>query len=186
MAERATSFRFLLEVVKIHRYKAWNGPMPTTAAQQAVTTGTGIKTMQQLATPSTRQCQLISWGFSMDDPPGADAVIELIQSDTAATVTAYSASGVQPLDPNAPASLMTLGTSASGYTSSSETATTAARIFDVVSLSSVSAEAAAGLLYFYQWMPDERPFVAVSKFVRVRATTPTTAVDLRTWICWDE
>jgi hypothetical protein len=35
-------------------------------------------------------------------------------------------------------------------------------------------------------MPDERPIVAVSKFLRVRATTPTTAVDLRCKITWDE
>lgn len=170
----------------MHRYKTWNGPMPTTAAQQAVTTGTAIKTMLQLATPSTRQIQLISWGFSCDDPPGADAVVELLQTDVAATVTAHVAAGVQPLDPNAPASLLTLGTSATGYTSSGEGSTTAARVFDVVSMSSVSAEAAPAMIYAYQWMPDERPIVALSKFLRVRATTPTTAVDLRCWICWDE
>jgi hypothetical protein len=168
----------------VHRYKAWNGPMPTTAAQASVTTGTTIKTMLQLATPSTRQIQLISWGFSCDDPPGADAVIELLQTDVAATVTAHVAAGVQPLDPNAPASLLTLGTSATGYTASAEGTTTASRVFDVVSLSSVSGE--SPLTYSYQFMPDERPIVAISKFLRVRATTPTTAVDLRCWICWDE
>jgi hypothetical protein len=170
----------------MHRFKTWNGPMPTTAAQQAVTTGTAIKTMLQLATPSTRQIQLIAWGFSIDDPPGADAVVELLQTDVAATVTAHVAAGVQPLDPNGPASLLTLGTAATGYTASAEGSTAAARVFDAVSLSSVSAEAAAGLLYGYQWMPDERPIVAVSKFLRVRATTPTTAVDMRCWIVWDE
>lgn len=158
--------------------------MPTTAAQASVTTGTAIKTMLQVATPSTRQIQLISWGFSLDDPPGADGVIELLQTDVAATVTAHVAAGVQPLDPNAPASLMTLGTSATGYTSTVEGSTAASRVFDAISLSSVSGE--SGLSYVYQWMPDERPIVAISKFLRVRATTPTTAVDLRTWICWDE
>lgn len=170
----------------MHRYKTWNGPMPTTAAQASVTTGTSIKTMLQLATPSTRQIQLIAWGFSIDDPPGADAVVELLQTDVAATVTAHVASGVQPLDPNAPASLLTLGTSATGYTSSGEGSTTAARVLDAVSLSSTSAEAAAAMQYAYQWMPDERPIIAVSKFLRVRATTPTTAVDMRCWIVWDE
>lgn len=168
----------------MHRYKTWNGPMPTTAAQASVTTGTAIKTMLQLATPSTRQIQLISWGFSVDDPPGADAVIELLQTDVAATVTAHVAAGVQPLDPNAPASLLTLGTSATGYTGSAEGSTTAARVFDAVSLSSATGE--SPLTYVYQWMPDERPIIAVSKFLRVRATTPTTAVDMRTWIVWDE
>lgn len=168
----------------MHRYKTWNGPMPTTAAQASVTTGTAIKTMLQLATPSTRQIQLIAWGFSADDPPGADAVIELLQTDVAATVTAHVASGVQPLDPNAPASLLTLGTAATGYTASAEGSITATRVFDAVSLSSVSGE--SPLVYSYQFMPDERPIIAVSKFLRVRATTPTAAQDLRCWIVWDE
>jgi hypothetical protein len=158
--------------------------MPTTAAQASVTTGTSIKTMLQLATPSTRQIQLISWGFSLDDAPGADGVIELLQTDVAATVTAHVASGVQPIDPNAPASLLTLGVSATGYTSTVEGTPTATRVFDAVSLSSSTGE--SPLTYVYQWMPDERPIVAVSKFLRVRATTPTTATDMRCWIVWDE
>lgn len=168
----------------MHRYRTWNGPMPTTAAQQSVTTGTSIKTMLQLSTPSTRQIQLISWGFSLDDPPGADAVIELLQTDVAATVTAHTASGVQPLDPNAPASLLSLGIANTGYTATVEGTPTATRVFDAVSLSSVSGE--SPLTYVYQWMPDERPIVAISRFLRVRATTPTTAVDLRCWVVWDE
>jgi hypothetical protein len=158
--------------------------MPTTAAQASVTTGTTIKTMLQLSTPATRQIQLISWGFSVDDPPGADAVVELLQTDVAATVTAHVAAGVQPLDPNAPASLLTLGVANTGYTATAEGSTTATRVFDAVSLSSVSGE--SPLTYVYQWMPDERPIIAVSKFLRVRATTPTTAVDMRCWITWDE
>jgi len=171
----------------VHKYITWNGPMPTTAAQQAVTTGTTIKTMLQLNTPATRQLQLISWGFSLDDPPGADAVFELLQADQAATVTAHVASGVQGLVPFQPASLLTLGATATGYTSSGEgSAPTSVRVFDVVSMSSVSAEAAPVLTYKYQWMPDERPIVSISTFLRVRATTPTTAVDMRCFICWDE
>lgn len=168
----------------MHRYQTWNGPMPTTAAQASVTTGTTIKTMLQIATPSTRQCQILAWGFTVDDPPGADAVIELLQTDVAATVTAHVAAGVQPLDPNAPASLMTLGTSATGYTASAEGSITATRVFDAVSLDSVAGNSA--LTYQYQFLPDERPIVAVSRFLRVRATTPTTAVDMRCWILWDE
>lgn len=170
----------------MHRYKTWNGPMPTTAAQASVTTGTAIKTMLQLSTPSTRQCQLIAWGYSIDDPAGADGVIELLQTDVAATVTAHVAAGVQPLDPNAPASLMTLGAANTGYTATAEGSITATRVFDTQSLSSTSAEAAANMTYYYQWMPDERPIIAVSRFLRVRATTPTTAVDMRCWIVWDE
>jgi hypothetical protein len=71
----------------------WNGPAPTTAAQQSVTTGTAIKTMLQLATPATRQIQLLEWGWSSDDPPGADGVLELVQTDVAATVSRTSRPG---------------------------------------------------------------------------------------------
>lgn len=168
----------------MHRYKTWNGPMPTTAAQAAVTTGTTIKTMLQIATPATRQIQLISWGYSFSEAAGAVGTVELLQTDVAATVTAHVASGVQPLDPNAPASLVTLGTSATGYTSTSEGATTTTRVFDVVRLP-VSLTG-SGTPYTYQWMPDERPIIAVSKFLRVRATTPTSGVNMVCWVVWDE
>ena len=165
-------------------YVAYNGPMPTTAAVPAVTTGTTIKTMMQISTPSTRQIQLLGWGYELDDPPGADAVIDLIQADTAATVTAYTSTGIVKDDPGETASLITLGVSNSGYTSSSETAPVAVRVFDAKSLSSVSGE--SGLSYAREWLPFLGPKVAVSTFLRVRATTPTTAVDLRTWVRWLE
>lgn len=168
----------------MHRYITWNGAAPTTAALPAVTTGTAIKTMLQLATPSTRMAWIEAWGFTTDDPPGADAVFELIQTDVAATVTAHVAAGVVPLDPNLPASLLTLGTAATGYTSSAEGTPTASRLIDTVSMSSVSAEAAPFLTYrkdFTVW-----PSIPVSKFLRVRATTPTTAVDMRCWVIHHE
>ena len=168
----------------MHRYRTWNGPAPTTAAQAKVTTGTAIKTMLQLATPATRQIQLISWGFSLDVAPGAASVVELLQTDVAATVTAHVAAGVQPLDPNAPASLLTLGASATGYTATAEGTTTASRVFDVKQVP--LAAGATDLSYVYQWMPDERPIVAVSKFLRVRATFATSASNMTTFVCWDE
>jgi hypothetical protein len=173
----------------MHRYKCWNGPAPTIAAQQQVTTGTAIKTMLQIATPSTRMIQLVSWGFSVDDPPGADATFELLETDVAATgLTAHVAAGVQPVWPGLPASLMTLSTSGTGYASTAPTegTITATRVFDVVSMSSVSAEAAPVMQYAFQFLEAERPIINVSKFLRVRATTPTTAVDMRCWVCWDE
>jgi hypothetical protein len=170
----------------MHRFKCGNWAMATTAAPVEVTTGTAIKTMLQIATPSTRQIQLISWGFTLDAAPATtgEGVIELMQSDVAATVTAHSASGVQPLDPNSPASLMTLGTSATGFTASAEGTTTASRSFDTVKVAGVS-NGAWPTSYSYQWMPDERPIVAVSKFLRVRATF-SAAVNALVWVVWDE
>ena len=170
----------------MHRYTTWNGPMPTTAAQQAVTTGTAIKTMLQLSTPSTRQIQLISWKFTVDAAPATTGVgvVELLQTDVAATVAAHVAAGVQPLDPNAPPSLLTLGASNTGYTASAEGTTTASRVFDVVNVAGVS-NGASPTTYGYQFMPDERPLIAVSKFLRVRVTF-SAAVNMRCAITWDE
>lgn len=160
--------------------------MATTAATAKVTTGTSIKTMLQLATPATRQIQLISWGFSIDQAPATTGVgvVELIQTDVAATVTAHAATGVQPLDPNAPASLLTLGVSATGYTASAEGTPTATRLFDATEVAGVS-NGAMPINYAYQWMPDERPIVAVSKFLRVRVTF-SAAASMLTWVVWDE
>ncbi|MEV7154918.1 hypothetical protein AB0N77_09865 [Streptomyces misionensis] len=167
----------------MHRYKVWNGPMPTTAAQQKVTTGTAIKTMLQIALPSTRQIQLISWGFTLDAVPASAGQVELIQTDVAATVTAHVASGLQPLDPNAPASLMTLSTTGTGYTATAEGTVTATRTFDV----NLVPPTAGGtdINYYYQWMPDERPIVAASRFLRVRATFGA-AVNMTCFVVWDE
>lgn len=169
----------------MHRYVAYNGPMPTTAAQQKVTTGTAIKTMLQIATPLTRQCQVLSWGYALDGvPTGGAGQIELIQTDVAATVTAHVASGVQQLDPNAPNSLMTLGASATGYTASAEGIPTATRTFDVQLVGPSAGD--TDLNYDRDFMPDERPIIAVSKFLRVRCTFSTLAVNMTCWVVWDE
>jgi len=158
--------------------------MPTTAAMSGVATANGVKTMLQIATPATRQIQLISWGFSISATPPGISSVELLQTDVAATVTAHAASGVQPLDPNAPASLMTLGVTATGFTASSEGSTTATRTFDQQQLAVAAGN--VDLVYCYQWMPDERPIVAVSKFLRVRTTFTSTAPLVLCWASWDE
>lgn len=170
----------------LHRYISWNGAMPTTAALAAVTTGTAIKTMLQLSTPSTRLIKVLGWGYSCDDPPGADSVFELIQTDVAATVTAHVAAGVMPVGIGIPASLLTLGVSNTGYTATAEGTPTSTKLFDAVSMSSVSAEAAPKMTHERWWDWDAAPVVATSSFLRVRATTPTTAVDMRCWVSWCE
>lgn len=170
----------------MHRYKVWNGPMPTTSAQGSVATANGVKTVLQLATPSSRQIQLISWGYSFDVASAGIMTVELLQTDVAASGgTAHVAAGVQPLDPNAPASLLQLGAALTGYAFTTEGSTTAARVFDARK-QPIAAAGAADLSYAYQWMPDERPIVAVSKFLRVRITATTTTPSVMAWICWDE
>jgi hypothetical protein len=161
-------------------YCAWNTAAPTTAMRAAVTTGTSIKTMLQIATPATKDIEVVRWGVRFDTAPTAIIRCELVQTDVAATVTAHVAAGVQPYDdPNGPASLMTLGTTATGYTASAEGTVTATRTGD-------EWIAPIGVSYYdYEWSLGARFKVPVSKFLRVRVTTAT-ANNMLTYICWSE
>lgn len=166
----------------MYRYKCWNAPMQTTAAIASVSTGTSIKTLLQIAPPSTiHGLTVISWGFSLATAQAAEGRIELITTDVAATVTAHVAAGVQPLDANMEASKVTLGTGATGYTATVEGSITAVRTHDAIDVSS----SAFPPYYSYQFMPDERPVINAGKFLRVRATMGTSTNAL-CWIVWDE
>ncbi len=161
-------------------YWASNAAMATTAAPTPVTTGTSVKTLLQIATPSTRSIKVVEWGISFDGATAATPIrCELLQTDVAATVTAHVAAGVQPYnDPNAPASLMTLGTSATGYTASSEGTITATRTADLQLVAPTT-------LYVRQW-PLGREFgVPISKFLRVRVTAAA-AVNAYCYVVWEE
>lgn len=166
-------------------YIAYNGAMVTTVPFVAVTTGatgpsTSDKTLLQIASPSTRPLTIVEWGISFDgSAAGTPIKCELIQTDVAATVTAHVAAGVQCLtDPNAPASLVTLGTSATGYTASAEGTTTATRVFDTQFIAPTSQ-------YVKQWPLGREPCMAVSKFLRVRVAA-SAAVNAICYAVWGE
>ncbi len=165
-------------------YRAYNAAMQTTAAMVKVTTGTTIKTMLQIATPATRALTVIGWGFSLDVAPGAASIVELLQTDVAGTVTAHSASGIQPQDSSETASLCVGGTSATGFACTSEGSTTATRTFDVKLID--DAVGTTDLTYEKVFLPGARPKVPVSKFLRVRVTFATTASNMLTWVDWLE
>lgn len=161
-------------------YISYNGASPTTAALSPVTTGTAIKTLLQIATPSTRMIRVVEWGISFDGSAAATpGKVELIQTDVAATVTAHVAAGVPSHnDPNAPASLVTLGTSATGYTASAEGTTTASRLLDYQHIAPTSQ-------YVKQYPLGREPVVAVSKFLRVRVTFAA-AINAICYVIWEE
>ena len=161
-------------------YFAANGAMPTTAALTPVDTGTSIKTLLQVATPSTRAIKVVEWGISFNGSAAATPIrCELIQTDVAATVTAHVSAGVQPYnDANAPASLMTLGTSATGYTASAEGSITATRWGDLQLIAPTTS-------YVRMWPLGREFAVPISKFLRVRVTAGT-AVLAYTYIVWEE
>lgn len=157
-----------------------NGPAPTTAAQVPVTTGTAIKTLIQIATPSTKGITVVEWGISFDGSAAATPIrCELVQTDVAATVTAYGAGDVNKFThPDAEATVMTLGTSASGYTATAEGTITATREGDVQFVPPTGS--------YLKQFPLGREFtIPVSKFLRVRVTAGA-AVNAYCYVVWEE
>jgi hypothetical protein len=161
-------------------YIAYNAPAPTTASLVAVATGTAIKTLLQVATPSTKRIRVVEWGISFDGSAAATPVeVELIQTDVAATVTAHVAAGVPPYnDSAAEASLMTLGTAATGYTASAEGSIAATRVLDAQLVSPTNQ-------FVKQFPLGREPEVPISKFLRIRVKAGTT-VNAICYVIWEE
>ena len=167
-----------------HRYVAYNHAMITTTKPAGVTTGTNIKTMLQIAAPSTRKLWVLEWGFALETFPTGLSSVELIDTDVAATTgTAHVAAGVQPIDSDLPPSLVTLGTGATGYTFTAEGATTASRSHDEVLLRANTTE--PQIPYFKKFLPHEMPVIDTSRFLRVRVHFGS-ACNLICWVKWGE
>lgn len=161
-------------------YVAYNGASPTTAAIAPVTTGTAIKTLMQIATPATEDLIVVEWGISFDGTTAATPIrCELVDTNVAATVTTYGANDIlKHNDPNAPTSLMTLGTSASGFTATAEGTITGTRVLDYQLVAPTGQ-------YIKQFPLGREPRVAVSRFLRVRVTAGA-AVNAVAYIIWEE
>ena len=149
------------------RYRIWNGPMPTTAAQAVVTTGTAIKTMLQIKPFNT--CKITAWGISFDGSSAATpGKVELLDTGTVfGTVTASADADIakQSSVEDAVASVagLTLGTSATGYTCTSEGSITSVRMFDAVLLPPTGP-------YVYQFPLGQEPKWIIGNAVRIRVT----------------
>lgn len=166
------------------KYKAFNGPGPTTAAQASVATGTSVKTMLQLKAGTGKGLIITGWGYTIDAVQTAAGTIELVKTDVAATVTAFAAGDVTAIStPSAPASL-SLGVAASGYTGSAEGTITATDMYDAVKLP-ISTVASPAMTYVRSFGKDERPYLPAGGILRVRSTTGTTA-GMICWISWME
>lgn len=154
-------------------YLLANGPMPTTASQATVTTGTAIKTMLQVKPGATLTAKILQWGISFDGFAAALPIkVELLETDVAATVTAFAAADITKVDAAALAggdpttSSFAVGTTSSGYTSTSEGTITAVRMFDVQLLPPTGP-------YVLQFPLGREPVIQVSKFARIRVTAGT-------------
>ncbi len=150
-------------------YLLANGPMQTTAAFAAVTTGTSIKTMMQVKPSATIPAEIIEWGCSFDGSAAATpGKVELIETDVAATVTAYVAADITKYDAEAltggdpTTNLIQVGTTSSGYTSTGEGSITTVRNL-------AGPQFIAPTNQFIQQFPlGCRPQIQIGKFGRIR------------------
>lgn len=152
------------------QYLIANGPMPTTAAQAVVTTGTSIKTMLQVKASATTTFKILEWGISFDGSAAATPIkCELLETDVAATVTASATADIVKYDGAALSggdpvtNLIPVGTTSTGYTSTAEGSITAVREFDVQLIAPTSQ-------YIKQYPLGREPVVQISKFARIRVT----------------
>jgi hypothetical protein len=151
-----------------------NGPMQTTAAPAPVTTGNTIKTLLQFKASATVQAKIIEWGISFDGSAAATpGKVELIETDVAATVTAFVAADITKYDSDAlmggdpTSNLIQVGTTSSGFTSSGEGSITAVRDLDGPQLIAPSNQ------FIKQFPLGREPVVQVGKFARIRVTFGT-------------
>lgn len=156
-------------------YLIGNGPMQTTAAFAAVATGTSIKTMLQVKPSATAIAKIIEWGISFDGTTAATpGKVELIETDVAATVTASVANDINKYDSDAlmggdpTTNLIQVGTTSTGYTSTSEGSITAVRNLDAPQFLPPTAP------FVKQFPLGREPIIQISKFARIRVTFGTT------------
>jgi hypothetical protein len=158
-------------------YKIFNGPMPTTSAFAAVATGTSLKTLLQIK--PFNLTTIVAWGISFDGSAAAQGVqCELLDTGTVfGTVTASVDNDVlkwQGAD-QAVASVagLTLGTSATGYTCTSEGSITATKMFDCQIIQPTGQ-------YAWEFSLGREPKVIIGNAARIRVKAPSTV----NAICW--
>jgi hypothetical protein len=161
-------------------YKVFGGPAPTTAAQATIATGTAIKTLIQVLN-ATRTLRVVEWGISFDGTNASNTPIkcELLQTDVAATVTAYGAGDVVKYsNPSEDASTATLSTAASGYNASAEGTITATRVGDAQLVNPTTG-------YDMQFPLGREFLVVANKYLRIRVTAGA-SVNAYPYIVWEE
>jgi len=148
-------------------YLIANGPMPTTAAQVPITTGTAIKTLLQLKPFNT--IKIVEWGISFDGSAAATPIkVELLDTGTVfGTVTASADADVAKMgsveDAVSSVAGLTLGKSATGYTCTAEGSITSVRMFDPQLIAPTGQ-------YVKQFPLGREPKGIIGNAIRIRVT----------------
>jgi hypothetical protein len=150
------------------QYLLGNFAKNTTTAPAKQQAGT-LKTMLQFK--PLRPCRIVEWGYSFDgSSPATPGIVELVEVDVAATVTALAAADITPYDAEAlgfnsgdPTSdYISVGTSATGFQASGEGTPTVARNLAGPQLIAPTNE----IIYQSPW--GFRAYCQAAKFTRIR------------------
>lgn len=158
-------------------YWAQNAALQTSAAPVKMATGTSIRSLLQVVTPSTQDIVVVEWGISFDGSAAATPVeCELVVtgsvalgSPTSFTPQLYSS------DAHA-ASSCTAGFNNVGTTTEGTVTTTASGDVQLVAPTSQ---------YVKQWPLGREFYVPVSSALRVRVTAPAT-INAYAYVIWQE
>jgi hypothetical protein len=150
-------------------WMAGNWTRPTAAAPVKQPTGTAVRTMLQLATPTTEGLYVVEWGISFDGSAAATPIqVELFNCTGAATMsTALASTDISRL--TAPLGTETIplqySTALSAYATAAVTEGTVANYYawDTQLIAPTSQ-------YVKQWPLGREPAAALSTFIRIRVT----------------
>lgn len=165
-------------------YLVGSGPQQTTAAfaVQAISAAT-IRTLLQVKPGATQFFKIKSWGISFDNTTAnTPAKVELIETDVAATITAFVAADITKIDAEAlsagdpTTNIFALTTTGSGYGSGGgEGSITVVRNLDGPQFLAPTGS------YYFQFPLGDEPVIQPSKFGRIRVTAPA-SVNAYAWM----
>jgi hypothetical protein len=144
-----------------------------------VATGTGLKTVLQVATPSTTDIRVHGWGLSFDGivPTNPAGKCHLLDCDVAATVTDLTPEKWESDYAQASLCVGSAGNK-TGYNASVEGTLTAARVIDPQEIHPQSG-------YSIFFGEGRRPAIKPSRFVRVRVLF-SVDVNCIPWVLFEE
>lgn len=148
---------------------------PTEVALSAAT----LKTVLQVATPSTTDIRVFAWGISFDGTSATGEPVKVGLVDTAFAATVTSLTPDKWESDLAPSSLCVGGVSATGVNASVEgTPSGTSRVMDAQEVHPQTG-------YSVWFLEGRHCRVPISRFLKIRCTAPA-AVNCVPWIVWEE
>lgn len=145
-------------------------------------TTTALATMLQVATPATTGISVLGWGISFDGVTGSDApgIVQLIDCDVGMSAAASLTPDGWNAEGKAVASLCVGGTGATAVHDGTVTEGT------ITASNHIDTQEVHPQTGYGVWFPSDRlPYVALSRFLRLRVTFAV-AVNCLPWIVWQE